>query len=79
MLDVKQEIEAYKGVKIDLDKQLDAVEAEIKKKGAKIPKNEFKELRKTIKKKEKRAGHRAAYFELCLLRGFCKTRFEGQI
>lgn len=67
MLDVKREVETYSGMKIDLDKQLDVVESEIKKKGAKIPKNEFKELRKIIKKKEKRAGHRAAYLELCLL------------
>lgn len=67
MLDVKREVEAYSGTSIDLDKQMDTVEAEIKKKGAKIPKKEFKELRKIFKKKEKQVNHRAFYLETYLV------------
>jgi hypothetical protein len=67
MLDVKREVEVYSGTSIDLDKQLDAVEAEIRKKGTKIPKAEFKELKKILKKKEKKVHLRALYLEKCLL------------
>jgi hypothetical protein len=69
MFDVKREVEAYSGTSIDLDKQLNAVEAEIKKKGAPIPKKEFKGLRDKLKMKEKRLNHRAQYLESYLLNG----------
>lgn len=67
MFDAKREIEIYSGTVIDLDHQFDAVESEIKKKGAKIPKKEFKELRKILKKKEKKLQHKAQYLETYLL------------
>ncbi len=67
MFEAKREIETYSGTIIDLDHQIDTVESEIKKSGTKIPKKEFKELRKFLKKKEKKLQHKAQYLETCLL------------
>lgn len=59
MVEIKQVVEGHTGKKIDLDKQIDQVEVELKNKGAKVPKKDLKALRKRIKSKEKKANHRA--------------------
>ena len=35
LFDIKQEIESYRGIKINIDKEIDKIEAELKKKGHK--------------------------------------------
>lgn len=44
MIDMKQEVENYTGVSIDLNKQIDDVEKEIKKNGGKVSKTDMKQL-----------------------------------
>ncbi len=78
MLDVKREVEFYSGTSIDLNKQISTVEAEIKKKGAKIPKKEFKELRKIFKKKEEKVNHRAFYLETYLVNPEMNYNLENE-
>jgi hypothetical protein len=65
MFDLKMEIESYSGKKIDLNKQLDVVEKEIKKNGGKLLKGEMKAIRKILDKKQKRIEHKAMYMEIC--------------
>jgi hypothetical protein len=78
MLDAKREIEAYSGQYIDLDQKLNEIENEIKKEGAKIPKKEFGALRKMLKKREKRANHRAFYMEYCFQEGITYEPLEEE-
>jgi hypothetical protein len=66
MFDLKLEVEGYTGQKIDLDKQLDQVEKDIKAQGGKLKKDEMKSIRKFIHKKEKRSGHKTLYMANCL-------------
>lgn len=78
MVEMKQVVEGYTGVSINLDKQLDEVEREVKKKGGKISKQEMKELRKVIKKKEKKANHKAFCMELRLADPTMQISFEDE-
>lgn len=66
MFDLKLEVETYTGKKIDLDKQLDQIEKDIKANGGKLEKNEMKTIRKTIKNKQKRIDHKTSYMTDCL-------------
>jgi len=66
MVDLKNEVEAYTGKKIDLDKQLDKVEKQMKDGGAKYSSSEMKKIRKSIKSKEKRSNHKALYMAECM-------------
>lgn len=69
MIEIKQQVEGYTGKKIDLDKQLDHVEKEMKKGGAKVSSSEMKQVRKLIKHKEKRAMHKEMYLADCIVCG----------
>ena len=66
LLDIKGQIESYRGIKINLEKEIDKAEAELRKKGHKAPKEVFKKYKILLKKKEKKNHHRAvcmqAYF-----------------
>ncbi len=66
MVELKIEIEGYTGQKINIDNELDRIESDMKKGGAKFKKNEFKDVRKVIKKAEKRGNHKAMYMADCL-------------
>jgi hypothetical protein len=59
MLDVKLETEGYTGTAINLDKEIDKAEAEIKRKGGKVPKKDLEKVRKAIKNKAKKSNQRA--------------------
>ncbi|PJD96133.1 MAG: hypothetical protein CK425_06945 [Parachlamydia sp.] len=61
VLEIRSEIEAYTGHKFNLDKELDRIEKESKKKGSKVSKTEFNRVRKLIKSEEKKKHKRAAY------------------
>lgn len=62
MLDIKHEIESYTGKNIDLKKELEKVEKDIKKE-AKISSKEFKPVKELILSKEKKSKNRA----MCML------------
>ncbi|CUI18136.1 conserved putative secreted protein (plasmid) [Candidatus Protochlamydia naegleriophila] len=60
VFEIKVETEAYSGVKINIDQELDKAEKELKKQaGNKIPNKDIQAVRKYIKKKEKKAHQRA--------------------
>ncbi len=67
MIDIKNEVQGYTGVAINLDNELDKVESEIKRSGGKVNKDDMKKLRKVIKKKEKKAAHKAFCMEIRML------------
>lgn len=69
MIELKVEVEGRTGQKINLDKQLDQIEKDIKKDGGKFKKEEFNKIRKIIKDKEKRSNHRAMYMADCIAYG----------
>lgn len=66
LLDIKNQVESYRGIKIDLNKEIDKAEAKLKKRGHKAPREVFKNYKAMLKKKEKKNHHRAvcmhAYF-----------------
>lgn len=64
--DIKHEVEAYTGQKIDIDYYLDKIESEAKSKGQPVDKVHMKEMRKRFKKQEKRANHKAMYMATCM-------------
>lgn len=47
VLEIKSEIESYTGKKIDVNKEIDKIEVELKKKGGKPPKGIFKKFKET--------------------------------
>lgn len=67
MMDIKAEVQGYTGVAINMDKQIDQVEKEIKQSGGKVNKDDMKKLRKVIKSKEKKANHKALCMEMRML------------
>ena len=79
MFDVKLEIEGYTGQKINLDKQLDQVEKAIKASGGKLNKDEMKNIRKILKKKEKRLNHKAMHMANCLEFGMTYNADEEEL
>lgn len=67
MINIKSEVEVYTGNKINIDKEIDQIEKDLKKKGANYSKNEFGALRKIIKLKDKKFSKKAANAEYRLL------------
>lgn len=63
VLELKTEIEAHTGKKIDISKEIDKIESELKKKGGKLPKDDFIKFKEVVKKKEKKSRHRALCME----------------
>lgn len=64
--EVKKEVEFYLGTKIKLSPLFDQIEKEMKKSGAKFSKDEFKQVKKAIEKKEKRLDHKDLYMQDCI-------------
>ena len=67
ILDIKTEVEAYTGKKIDISKEIDKIETDLKKKGGKPPKDIFKKFKDLVKKKEKKNHHRALCMQTYLV------------
>jgi hypothetical protein len=63
ILDIKSEVEAYTGKKIDISKEIDKIESTVKKKGSKPPKDIFKKFKSLVHNKEKKKHHRAMCME----------------
>ncbi|WP_068469952.1 hypothetical protein [Candidatus Protochlamydia phocaeensis] len=63
ILDIKTEVESYTKTEIDIEKEVDKIESELKKKGGKPPKGIFKQFKKFIKKKDKKKHARAMHME----------------
>lgn len=67
VFDMRQEIEAYSGLRFNIDHEINVAEQEIKNNGGKVNKREMATVRKFILKKEKKAHHRflciAAYIQ----------------
>jgi hypothetical protein len=61
LVDIKNEVEASCNVKINVDKFMDDVSSELKKKGHKAPKKEFDAIKKKIKHKDKKHKGHALY------------------
>lgn len=67
LLDIKDQVESYRGIKINLERELDKAEAELKKKGHKAPKEEFIKYKKVLKTKENKNHHRSLCMEAYFL------------
>lgn len=65
MFDIKTEVEGYTGKTVDIDSHIDAIEKEAKKQGAQFKKGEIKQIKKNLKKKEKKHSHRAMFLYEC--------------
>lgn len=63
LLDIRAEVEAYTGGKINLEKEIDKIENDLKKKGHKAPKDVFKKYKNLLKKKDKKKHRRALCME----------------
>lgn len=61
LVDIKNEVEASCNVKINIDKFMDDVSSEVKKKGHKAPKKEFDAIKKKIKSRDKKHKGHALY------------------
>lgn len=69
VLDLRDDVQAYTGNKIDISKHLDHIEKESKKQGAKQSSKEFKFVKEKIKKKDKRRSHKAEFINECISLG----------
>jgi hypothetical protein len=67
LLDIKKEVETYRGITINLEKEIDKAEVELRKKGHKAPKEVFKKYKSMLKKKEKKKHTRALCMETYFL------------
>jgi hypothetical protein len=67
LLDIKTEVEAYTGNKINLEKEIDKVEIELKKKGHKATKEVFKNYKRMLKKKDNKNHKRVLCMEAYFL------------
>lgn len=65
MFEIKTEVEGYTGRKIDLDTHIDAIEKEAKTQGAKFKPGEIKQVKKDLKKKNKKHEHKAMFLYDC--------------
>jgi hypothetical protein len=63
ILEIKSEVETYTGKKIDINKEIDKIESDLKKKGSKPPKGIFKKFKSLVHSKEKKKYHRAMCME----------------
>lgn len=66
MFDIKNEIEGYTGQKINVESSLDKIEQEAKARGKPVPKDQMKEMRRRLKKADKRHNHKAVYMANCI-------------
>ena len=69
MFEIKTEVEGYTGKKIDLEAHVDAIEKEAKKRGAKFKPGEIKQVKKDLKKKNKKHEHKAMFLYDCNMFG----------
>jgi hypothetical protein len=76
MFDIKMEVEGYTGKKIDLEHHLDHIEKEVRKKGGQFKPGEMKQIKKMLKKKEKKRNHKALYLYECNLWDISFDQFE---
>jgi hypothetical protein len=67
ILEIKSEVESYTGKKIDISKEIDKIETDLKKKGGKPPHDLFKKFKDRVKKKKKQRLHRALYMNAYFL------------
>lgn len=65
MLEIKSEVEAYTGKKIDLESKLDQIERDATKQGAKFKPGEMKQIKNLLKKNEKKYNHKTLYLAEC--------------
>lgn len=65
MFDIKHEVEAYTGQKLDMSKTLDQVQREAKAKGQKIDDAYIKQIKKWFKNSDKKHKHRAVWMAKC--------------
>lgn len=80
IIDLKAELETSCGIKIDLDKHMDNLESELKKKGYKIPRKQFDAIRKAIKKKEKKHSDHSKYLAAIIyLEGYELNTFDEEV
>ena len=76
MLDIKMEVEGYTGKKIDLEDHLNQIEKEAKRRGAQFKSGEMKQIKKMLKKKEKKQNHKALYLYECNMYDISFDQFE---
>lgn len=67
MYELKDEVEGYTGSKIDIEKALDYVFQEVKKKGKKIDKSYEKTLKEMFKKHKVRFDHKKEFQKQCFI------------
>lgn len=63
ILEIKSEVESHTGKKIDISKEIDRIENDLKKKGGKPSKNIFKKFKSLVHKKDKKKRARALCME----------------
>lgn len=64
-MDIKMEVEAYSGKKIDIDKALNEIERNVKQNGAQFKSGEMSKIRKLIHRSAKKHGHKTVYLTDC--------------
>lgn len=67
ILDIKMEVEAYTGNKINVEKEIDKIERDLIRKGHNSPKGTFKSFKDLIKKKIKKKSKRSLCMETYFL------------
>jgi len=63
ILELKREVEVHTGKKINISKEIDKIESNLKKKGGNHSKDIFKKFKDLVKKKDKKNRHRAICME----------------
>jgi len=76
LLDIKKEIENYRGIIINLEKEIDKVENDLKKKGHKVPKEVMKKYKSLLKKKDKKKHTRTLCMETYFLEAPTDMTFD---
>lgn len=66
MFDIKNEVEGYTGQKLNIESSLNKIEQMSKAKGKPVPKAQMKEMRRRLKKADKRHNHKAMYMANCI-------------
>ena len=65
MLEIKTEVEAYTGKRVDIEAQLNQIEMQAIKNGARFKRGEMNQIRNMLKKCENKQHHRAVYLAEC--------------
>lgn len=63
ILEIKSKVEAYTGRKIDLSKEIDKIESDVRKKSNKPPKDIFKKFKNLVQNKSKKKSQRNTSIE----------------